>query len=337
ERINPSVKGAEIIMKRFSEDTNKLSEKFKEKELDTKSKGENMEGNKNLSEQPKDENEDIVMEEVKEFPKDKEKEKEVEDEVAEMASETETEEKEMSCGESDSNKEMGCDGEGKKMSEKEFAIDLDGLWGKIYDILEAKYPNEETEYPESIYRIYGIYEEDGQKFVVLKKRADDTTYKANIVIEDEKIALSDELVEVKIETKFVPIEQVREFAENEYKEFAEKLFSCELKEIVEQVVELKKFMDTTVKTNTEKRFAEIMVEPKLCLGEKAYNVLFEEGKTLSLNELDAFETKVKAFCEDAPKKQEETSDNELMKFACGEDTNNNIEQNLDVWSRIANY
>ncbi|MBQ0111976.1 MAG: hypothetical protein KBT03_02490, partial [Bacteroidales bacterium] len=33
ERINPSVKGAEIIMKRFSEDTNKLSEKFKEKEL----------------------------------------------------------------------------------------------------------------------------------------------------------------------------------------------------------------------------------------------------------------------------------------------------------------
>lgn len=342
-KINPSVKGADIVMKRFSEDTNKLNE--------TKSKGEIMEENKNLSEQPKDE--DIVMvepnqqeiddtENAKGDSKVDEVEGEPKEEKVELAEtkEDETQEKEMSCGDSKEMEEQSeetKEEQPKEMSEseKKFAIDLDGLWCKIYDILESKYPNEETEYPESIYRIYGIYEEDGQKFVVLKKRADDTTYKANIVIEDEKIILSDELVEIKIETRFVPIEQVREFADEEHKEFVEKLFSCELKDMVEQVIELKKFMEATVKANTEKRFAEIMVEPKLCLGEKAYNVLFKEGSNLSLEELDSFEAKVKAFCEDAPKKQENTND-ELLRFSC-DDTNVNINAELSVDDLIKKY
>lgn len=95
-------------------------------------------------------------------------------------------------------------------------------------------------------------------------------------------------------------------------------------------------MDERVKADTEKRFSEIMVEPKLCLGEKAYNVLFEEGSKLTLSELDSFEAKVKAFCEDIPKKQQEKEEtDEMLKFSCG-DTSNNTQEQLDVWSRIAN-
>lgn len=130
-------------------------------------------------------------------------------------------------------------------------------------------------------------------------------------------------------------EQAKEFAEEEYKDFVEKLFSCEMKDFVEQVVELKKFMDNRIKSDTEKRFSEIMVEPKLCLGEKAYNVLFEEGKTLGIEELDAFETKVKAFCEDAPKKQEQPEE-EFLKFSCG-DTTNEVKTELSVDELIEKY
>lgn len=128
-------------------------------------------------------------------------------------------------------------------------------------------------------------------------------------------------------------EQCIECADEDNKEFISKLFSCEVKDIVSKIVELKKFNEQTIKEKTEKRFSEIMVEPKLCLGEKAYNVLFEEGKTLTFEELDNFETKVKAFCEDAPKKQEKNED-ELLKFASS-DTNDKQEYS-DVWSRIAN-
>lgn len=257
KKVKPAVKGADAVMKRFSEDSNKL---------ETKSKGDNMEDIKELSEQPKDE--DIVMaeetEDTKEFPKDKEDEKEMscgDGDTEEMAEEQPAEDntEEMSCGDSkemEEVEEMACGGEeNKEMSEE---------------------PQEEKSFSE----------------------------------------------------------QAKEFADEDHKEFVEKLFSMELKDMVEQIVELKTFMDSTIKANTEKRFSEIMVEPKLCLGEKAYNVLFEEGAKLTLNELDAFEQKVKAFCEDVPKKNTE-SDDELLKFACDDTQKHNVE-NSDVWSRIEN-
>lgn len=266
KKVKPSVKGADAIMKRFSEDTNKL---------ENKSKGDNMEDIKELSEQPKDE--DIVMaeenEDTKEFPKDKEDdEKEMSCEgTEEMAEEKQEDDEpaednteEMSC---EGTEEMAC-GETEEMSEQENTEEM-----------AEEEPQEE---------------------------------------ENEKTFC----------------EQAIEFADEDHKEFVEKLFSSELKDMVEQIIQLKTFMDATIKTNTEKRFSEIMVEPKLCLSEKAYNVLFEEGAILSLDELDAFEQKVKAFCEDVPRKQNE-SDDELLKFAC-DDTQKQHMNNSDVWSRIEN-
>lgn len=276
KKINPSVKEADIVMKRFSEDSNKL---------ETKSKGDNMEEVKELSEQPKDE-QDIVMaeesEDTKEFPKDKEddteemSEVETTEEIAEEPSEDETE---------DTTEEMS-DEDSKEVETEEMQCD----------------ETEEMECGDS------------------KDMSCETTEE-----------MSEE--EPQQEEKLLS-EQAVEFAEEDYKEFVGKLFSSELKDFVEEVVEMKKFMDETIKTNTEKRFAEIMVEPKLCLGEKAYTVLFEEGSKLTLGELDAFETKVKAFCEDAPRKQEVKED-ELLKFA-SDDVTVDKQQNLDVWSRIAN-
>lgn len=273
KRINPSVKGADMVMKKFSEDTNKLK-------LETiKSKEDNMEENKEFSEKvDESKDEDIVMEEPTQIGEEETKavkgdtevdeiEGEVEDKEVELSEEESTEDKEMACGESkemgcgkDDNKEMSCVEE-KEMSEQ---------------------PTEET------------------------------------VVEEKSFS-----------------EQAKEFAEEEYKDFVEKLFSYEMKDFVEQVVELKKFMDNRIKSDTEKRFSEIMVEPKLCLGEKAYNVLFEEGKTLGIEELDAFEAKVKAFCEDAPKKQEQPEE-EFLKFSCG-DTTNEVKTELSVDELIEKY
>lgn len=253
---------------------------------ETKSKGEIMEENKNLSEQPKDE--DIIMAEPNQQEIDDTENIKGDDKVDEVKGEPKEEKVELAEAKEDDTqeKEMSC-GDSKEMEEEQ---------------TEKEEPTEEKEMSE---------------------------------VEETK-----EMSEVELEGKEEEVEktfseQCVEFADEEHKEFVEKLFSCELKDMVEQVIELKKFMETTVKANTEKRFAEIMVEPKLCLGEKAYNVLFEEGSNLSLEELDSFEMKVKAFCEDAPKKQNDTND-ELLRFAC-DDTNVNINTELSVDELIKKY
>jgi len=262
KKLKPSVKGADIVMKRFSEDSDKLKNTSKEETMEEMNK---------FSEEPTKE-EDIVMEQVGEEDVDAVKgnteidsvegeEKKMAEETPKSEEEPKTEkgekaeeEKEMACGEG--KKEMGCGGEDeKKMSEDETPV----------------------------------------------------------------------------EKTFA--EQVIECVEDNYKEFVEKLFA-DAKECAEQIVGLKKYMDERIKFDTDKRFSEIMVEPKLRLGEKAYNVLFEEGKNLSLNELDAFEVKVKAFCEDAPKKQEEND--EMLKFSCG-NTETQVNTDLSVEQLIEKY
>jgi len=66
---------------------------------------------------------------------------------------------------------------------KDFAlIDLERLWCSIYDFLVEKYPD--TDYG-SVYRIEGIYEENGQKFVVLNKKDDNDLYIVDFSIDNE--------------------------------------------------------------------------------------------------------------------------------------------------------
>lgn len=97
---------------------------------------------------------------------------------------------------------------------KEFAlIDLERLWCSIYDFLVEKYPD--TDYG-TIYRIEGIYEENGQKFVVLNKKDDNNLYivdfsineEGNLVMAEEaKVAIS-AIIETGEVTKFEEPENV---------------------------------------------------------------------------------------------------------------------------------
>lgn len=134
-------------------------------------------------------------------------------------------------------------------------------------------------------------------------------------------------------------EQAVEFAEEADKEFVEKLFSADLSDMVKVVCELKAFKDAKVKEDTTKKFNSIMLSVKCDLNEENYTKLFEEGATLSLDELDAFENKCKAFAyEDskASKKSKRFSEEpEIMTFGCNDVMVNQREESVDeMFARI---
>ena len=97
-----------------------------------------------------------------------------------------------------------------------YAVEIgDALWCRVHDYLVEKYPDEECDYC-SIYRIRGIFEEDGQKYVLLATKGDDVIYKLNFVIDGDSVIFGEELIEGTME--FVPQdglkndEEVNEFA-----------------------------------------------------------------------------------------------------------------------------
>jgi hypothetical protein len=97
-----------------------------------------------------------------------------------------------------------------------YAVEIgDALWCRVHDYLVEKYPEDGCEYC-SIYRIRGIFEEDGQKYVLLATKGDDAIYKLNFVIDGDSVIFGEELIEGTME--FVPQdglkndEEVNEFA-----------------------------------------------------------------------------------------------------------------------------
>lgn len=112
------------------------------------------------------------------------------------------------------------DNKEKQMSiekEKTFAVEIGNLWCLIYDILCSKYPDRDYG---SIYRICGIYEENGNKFAIIYKKDETCQYKLNFEVTNSEITMSDDIVEV--ETTFVESENIRKFSEDgedKYKNF----------------------------------------------------------------------------------------------------------------------
>ena len=115
-------------------------------------------------------------------------------------------------------KKLGLD-DGKEvkseMAEIEFsAVNIDDMWGRIWDIIEQK--------REWDYSISGIYEEDNQKFAILKNR-DQNLYRLNFTLTEEGLTASDEVIEVKQD--FIDTDNIRKFSEPEnveqYQKFAE--------------------------------------------------------------------------------------------------------------------
>lgn len=115
-------------------------------------------------------------------------------------------------------KKLGLD-DGKEvkseMAEIEFsAVNIGDMWGRIWDIIDQK--------REWDYSISGIYEEDNQKFAILKNR-DQNLYRLNFTLTEEGLTASDEVIEVKQD--FIDTDNIKKFSEPEnveqYQKFAE--------------------------------------------------------------------------------------------------------------------
>lgn len=120
--------------------------------------------------------------------------------------------------------------------------------------------------------------------------------------------------EEKVEEKSMS-EQAKEFAESETdKEYIGKMFSQELKGMVSEILELKKFQETRLELDKTNKLNSIMASVKGDLDEKQFTELQAEGATKTFAELDSFENKVKAFAYEASKGKEKQDDG-IMKFA----------------------
>ena len=78
-----------------------------------------------------------------------------------------------------------------------YAVEIgDTLWSALYSHIEKTYPDAQNYYC-SVYRIEGIFEDNGQKFAVLQSRADMKYYRLNFALtEDTGFVPSDTLIEV---------------------------------------------------------------------------------------------------------------------------------------------
>lgn len=106
-------------------------------------------------------------------------------------------------------------GKEEKMAEIEFsAVNIGELWSKLWIIM--------TDEQHWDYTIDGIYEEDNQKFAILKDR-DLNLYRLNFSLTEDGMTVADEVVEVKQE--FTETDNIKKFAEPEnveqYTKFAD--------------------------------------------------------------------------------------------------------------------
>ena len=123
-------------------------------------------------------------------------------------------------------KKLGLETDGKegesKMSEIEFAaVNISDMWSKVWDVLHEKYPG-----PEgwgSIYCIDDLFEENGQKFAIIRD-AEDVKYRLDFSLTDEGLTTADEIT--KVEVVIVETDTVKKFAEpddaEKYHKFEEK-------------------------------------------------------------------------------------------------------------------
>lgn len=128
------------------------------------------------------------------------------------------------------------DKEDTMSSEKKFAIDIGNLWCTIYDILETKYPDNDYG---SIYRIEGIYEEGAQKFAVIYRKDETTMYRLDIAIENDNIVLGEDIVEV--EKTYVEQGNVKKFSDENI-DSKYKLFNDAEKDVIMEEKEQNKEM-----------------------------------------------------------------------------------------------
>jgi flagellar biosynthesis GTPase FlhF len=98
-----------------------------------------------------------------------------------------------------------------------YAVEIgDALWCALHEYITDKYPAEDCEFC-SMYRIEGIYEEEGQKFAILHDAPKDSYFRMNFSIGDEGYTFTEELLSV--EKEFVPVSETPQFDPEKYSEY----------------------------------------------------------------------------------------------------------------------
>ena len=265
-------------------------------------------------------------------------------------------------------KKLGLETDGKegesKMSEIEFAaVNISDMWSKLYDVLHEKYPG-----PEgwgSIYCIDDLFEENGQKFAIIRD-AEDVKYRLDFSLTDEGLTTADEIT--KVEVVIVETDTVKKFAEpddaEKYHKFEEKpddtddddddddddkdveMSADEMKaEIARLQAEIEQRDNVIMEKDTE--LADLRAFKQTCMeaerGAKVDAVMSEvakfmdkaqadecrnEGLSCEFAEVDAWANKVKASVFDKATKN--TQNVEFTHISAPVSTANSG----DVWSRL---
>ena len=129
-------------------------------------------------------------------------------------------------------------------------------------------------------------------------------------------------------------DEMKELAEKVTKEFSADEIVSKFIEMARENANLKAEKEQNDAEKRDKRFSVIMASVKEDLDEESYSKLAEEGKQLSLDQLGAFENKVKAFAYEATKKNNKSEDDnvDIMKFG---NSNNENDVETDVFARIS--
>lgn len=263
-------------------------------------------------------------------------------------------------------KKLGLETDGKegesKMSEIEFAaVNISDMWGKLWDVLHEKYPG-----PEgwgSIYCIDDLFEENGQKFAIIRN-AEDEMYRLDFSLTEEGLTVADEIT--KVEVVIVETDTVKKFAEpddaEKYHKFEEKpddtddddddddkdveMSADEMKaEITRLQAEIEQRDNVIMEKDTE--LADLRAFKQTCMeaerGAKVDAVMSEvakfmdkaqadecrnEGLSCEFAEVDAWANKVKASVFDKATKN--TQNVEFTHISAPVSTANSG----DVWSRL---
>lgn len=254
-------------------------------------------------------------------------------------------------------KKLGLD-DGKEvkseMAEIEFsAVNIGDMWGRIWDIIDQK--------REWDYSISGIYEEDNQKFAILKNR-DQNLYRLNFTLTEEGLTASDEVIEVKQD--FVDTDNIRKFSEPEnveqYQKFAEvepekkemsleeamdKIANLEseiekrdniimeneksIKEKDIELSDLRTFKQTCMEAERGSKVEAVMSEVSKFMDKTQAEESRKEGLTCEFSAVDAWANKVKASVFDKMSKAS-TKEGDFTRMSAPVE----IKKTGSVWDRL---
>lgn len=128
-------------------------------------------------------------------------------------------------------------------------------------------------------------------------------------------------------------EENKELANSILKDFSADDIVKKFMEFAKENSELKAEMAKVNNEKREKKFSAIMASVKEDLEEKEFSELFKEGQELALEQLNAFENKVKAFAYEATKKNNTNKqEDEIMRFGASEEHN---VDSADVFERLS--